>query len=150
MRAFWPPGLPLACAGLLACSPGATGAPTPPGPSTPAPVSLVVTVADRPGQVRVAGVNCSAGQARTTGFLRWRPLAACAAARRLAGFLAARPPDNRICTQIYGGPATARVRGRIAGRAIDRRFSRTDGCEISDWEQAGVLLAPAPVPPASP
>jgi hypothetical protein len=139
----------LVCAAALACSSGATGAAPPPAPPAPA-VGLTLTVADRPGQLRSATLSCSGGHARATGYLRGRPLAACAAARRLAAFLATRPPDDRICTQIYGGPATGRVRGRIAGRPIDRRFARTDGCQIADWERVNALLAPPPVPPTSP
>ena len=65
----------------------------------------------------------------------------CEAARGLAGFLAKQPPRDRVCTQIYGGPETARVRGTIGVRRIDRRFSKTNGCEIADWERAEPLLA---------
>jgi subtilisin inhibitor-like len=49
------------------------------------------------------------------------------------------PPDT-ICTQIYGGPQTARVRGRVKGRAVDVRFSRTNGCEIHRWDSVRFLL----------
>ena len=142
--------LPLACVGALACSGGDTSAAPPTVPPSPPPVGLTITVADRPGQARFASLTCSGAQARATGYLRARPLGACAAARRLARFLAIRPLEERICTQIYGGPATARVRGRIAGRAIDRRFARADGCQIADWNRALALLAPLPVPPTSP
>jgi hypothetical protein len=65
---------------------------------------------------------------------------ACEAARRLADFLAQQPPRGRVCTQIYGGPETARVRGTIDERRVDRRFSKTNGCEIADWERAEPLL----------
>ena len=150
MRTILTAVLSLTCAAAVAGSSAAIGAAVSPVPPAPLAVSLAVTVADRPGQVRSATVTCSGTQARATGYLRWRPLAACAAARRLTAFLAARPPDNRICTQIYGGPATARVRGRIGGRPIDRRFARTDGCQIADWERAGTLLAPPSAPPVSP
>lgn len=142
--------LPLACVGALAWSDAATGAVPPLASPPPAPVNLALTVADRPGQTRLATLSCSGGHARATGYLRGRPLTACAAARRLAGLLAARPRDDRICTQVYGGPATARVRGRIAGRPIDRRFARTDGCRIDDWNRAVALLARPRVPPPRP
>jgi hypothetical protein len=65
----------------------------------------------------------------------------CDIARRLADFLAEEPPRDRVCTEIYGGPETARVRGTIGERRIDRRFSKTNGCEIADWERAEPLLA---------
>jgi hypothetical protein len=49
------------------------------------------------------------------------------------------PPDT-ICTQIYGGPQTARVHGRLRGRPVDARFSRTNGCEIHRWDGVRFLL----------
>jgi hypothetical protein len=67
----------------------------------------------------------------------------CETARRLADFLARQPPRGRVCTQIYGGPETAHVRGTIGDRRIDRRFSKTNGCEIADWKRAEPLLAPS-------
>jgi hypothetical protein len=44
------------------------------------------------------------------------------------------------CTQIYGGPATARVRGTLHGKAVDTRLNRTNGCEIARWERNAALL----------
>jgi Subtilisin inhibitor-like len=49
-------------------------------------------------------------------------------------------PRDAICTQIYGGPQTARVRGRLRGRKVDARFGRSNGCEIHRWEVAGFLF----------
>ena len=43
-------------------------------------------------------------------------------------------PRDTICTQIYGGPQVARVRGQINGRAVDTRFGRSNGCEIHRWD----------------
>jgi Subtilisin inhibitor-like len=42
-------------------------------------------------------------------------------------------PGNAMCTQIYGGPHTARVNGVWDGRKIDAGFDRTNGCEIARW-----------------
>ncbi|MFD5498115.1 SSI family serine proteinase inhibitor [Streptomyces sp. NPDC127061] len=42
-------------------------------------------------------------------------------------------PADALCTLQSGGPATARVTGRWQGRHIDSAFSRTNGCEISRW-----------------
>jgi len=44
------------------------------------------------------------------------------------------------CTQLYGGPQTASIRGTLRGEPVDARFSRTDGCQIARWEQVGDLL----------
>ncbi|MEU9457337.1 SSI family serine proteinase inhibitor [Streptomyces sp. NPDC048312] len=42
-------------------------------------------------------------------------------------------PADALCTLQSGGPATARVTGTWRGRHIDSAFSRTNGCEISRW-----------------
>jgi hypothetical protein len=63
--------------------------------------------------------------------------------RNLAGLTAdqLKPvPAGTACTQIYGGPATARVRGRLAGAEVDARFDRRDGCQIERWDRNRVLL----------
>lgn len=39
-----------------------------------------------------------------------------------------------VCTMQYGGPATAHVTGTWAGRQVDARFDRGDGCEIARWD----------------
>lgn len=41
---------------------------------------------------------------------------------------------DAICTQRYGGPQTARVKGTWEGRKIDAAFERTNGCEIARWD----------------
>jgi hypothetical protein len=52
-------------------------------------------------------------------------------------------PGNVACTEQYGGPETATVQGTLHGEAIDAKFSRVNGCEISRWEQAAGLLEAA-------
>jgi hypothetical protein len=47
------------------------------------------------------------------------------------------------CTQQYGGPETATVTGTFQGKPVDAKFSRTDGCEISRWNEASKLLEAA-------
>jgi len=49
------------------------------------------------------------------------------------------PPDA-VCTQIYGGPAVAYVRGTFRGRPVRAWFNRQDGCEIDRWSRVGVLF----------
>ena len=75
------------------------------------------------------------------------PKADTAACRQLAGLSAAQlepVPDNVACTQIYGGDATARVRGELHGKPVDARFELTNGCEIERWDRNRVLLDDAP------
>ncbi|MGW0793868.1 SSI family serine proteinase inhibitor [Streptomyces sp. NPDC002692] len=45
-----------------------------------------------------------------------------------------------LCTMLYGGPATAHVTGTWAGRPVDARFDRADGCEIARWDALVPLL----------
>ena len=65
-----------------------------------------------------------------------------AACRRLAGMTRPfRPvPKDVACTQIYGGPQTALVTGRLGGRRVHVRFDRRDGCEITRWNRVRFLF----------
>ncbi|MFJ9739338.1 SSI family serine proteinase inhibitor [Streptomyces sp. NPDC101166] len=49
-------------------------------------------------------------------------------------------PDDGVCTMRYGGPATAHVTGRWAGRPVDATFDRADGCRIERWDRFVPLL----------
>ncbi|MEU2135074.1 SSI family serine proteinase inhibitor [Streptomyces sp. NPDC018352] len=49
-------------------------------------------------------------------------------------------PKNALCTMQHGGEAAARVTGTWQGRRIDAVFSRTNGCEISRWNNLGPVL----------
>jgi hypothetical protein len=49
-------------------------------------------------------------------------------------------PSNVACTEIYGGPATALVRGTLAGKPVKFRFNRINGCEIARWQRNAALL----------
>jgi hypothetical protein len=109
--------------------------------AAPAPVTLTVHYRDRAGAVHVAHLRCRGDSARADGYLRASGAhSACRQARKIATFLATRPDPTRICTQIYGGPQRAHVTGTIGARRIDRRFKRTDGCEIDDWQHAVPLV----------
>ncbi len=49
-------------------------------------------------------------------------------------------PPGTACTELYGGPETARVVGRLDGRAIDSELSRVNGCEISRCDSLDPVL----------
>lgn len=49
-------------------------------------------------------------------------------------------PGDVACTQQYGGPETATIKGTLDGKPVDASFSRTNGCEIARWEAAKALL----------
>jgi hypothetical protein len=109
--------------------------------SGPAPVTLTVRYSDGSAAERVAHLRCRGDRARADGFLRDAGApTACRHARRSAAFLDARPSTKRVCTQIFGGRERARITGTIGTRTIDRRFKRTNGCEIGDWTRAVPLV----------
>jgi hypothetical protein len=49
-------------------------------------------------------------------------------------------PRGIVCTDIYGGPQVAYVRGTLAGRRIWAHFTRADGCQIARWSRVAFLL----------
>lgn len=123
------------CVGAAA-SAAATAAET---NSAAARVSLTVAYSNGEGRRAVAHLRCGR-RIRADGFLADNRRRACRHARRHAAFLDSRPPASRQCTQVYGGPQSARIRGTIGSRTIDRRFTRRDGCEIADWDRAVPLV----------
>ena len=44
------------------------------------------------------------------------------------------------CTQIYGGPQEADVRGVFRGRPVEAHFDRGNGCEIARWDKVQFLF----------
>ena len=70
------------------------------------------------------------------------PAKACAALLSQAGRAALDAPSlDAMCTELYGGPAEARVMGTVDGEAVDARLSRVDGCQIARWTALAPLLA---------
>ncbi len=65
-----------------------------------------------------------------------------AAASQMGADPFAAPAQDRICTEIYGGPQTAAVQGTWKGMTVTANFSRTDGCEISRWDSIEPVLSP--------
>jgi hypothetical protein len=49
-------------------------------------------------------------------------------------------PKDAVCTEIYGGPAVARVTGRFKGKRVWAEFRRRNGCEIHRWDRLLPLL----------
>jgi hypothetical protein len=63
----------------------------------------------------------------------------CAALARLPRALVPIPSDA-VCTEVYGGPQRALVRGTFRGRRVWTRFARRDGCEIARWNRHAFLF----------
>ncbi|HEX6023488.1 MAG TPA: hypothetical protein VFZ00_15950 [Solirubrobacter sp.] len=107
--------------------------PNPSAPGEGALAALVVTV-DEDGKggapARELRLNCAEPTDSP----------ACGAAAGIsARDLAPTPPDT-ACTQLFGGPETATIKGQIRGEDVDATFSRSDGCEIERWKRVQPLL----------
>ena len=102
--------------------------------------ALSVTATDGE-RTRRATVRCVAGSRRVTGFLKGRDVKRlCGLIAGMRGVLVAPRPTDVSCTGVFGGPDRARVTGRLRGERVDRRFNRTDGCQISYWDAAQRIL----------
>jgi hypothetical protein len=118
------------------------------GRPKPEPGGAELAVVVRPegpsGPAKVTRISCDA-----LGNEASRP-----ACRRLGGLernhLAPVSP-RQACTQVYGGPAVASVKGTLRGEPVSEHFSLRNGCEIARWKRNADLLGP-PVgsPPAPP
>jgi hypothetical protein len=65
---------------------------------------------------------------------------ACSKLRRRSIKAFAPVPAGTACTELYGGPQTARVTGHFAGKSIKANFNRTNGCEIARWSRLAFLF----------
>ena len=90
-----------------------------------------------------ATLRCDGSQAHGTGVLEHRAKRAC---RFVGSDTFARlvrklgHPGDRACSQIYGGPQRARIRGRVRGQRFDVTVTRTDGCGTSEWQALRLSL----------
>jgi hypothetical protein len=71
---------------------------------------------------------------------------ACAGLEKVAAAKAGDPfaptPIGQMCTQIYGGPQTATIKGTYKGRKVDATFGRKNGCEVKRWNDLAALFGP--------
>jgi hypothetical protein len=66
---------------------------------------------------------------------------ACGAAAGISAADLAPADANTACTQQFGGPEVATIKGTIRGDSVDAKFSRTDGCQIERWARVEPLLS---------
>jgi Subtilisin inhibitor-like len=126
-------GLLLAAAALAACATGSAGAPK--------ETSLTVTF--WPDGWSSSERDRWTLRCNPSGGTLPRPALAC---RRLAAGgpkLFVPVSSGAVCTQIYGGPQTARVVGMLAGRPVWASFARANGCQISRWDRLSPWLLPS-------
>jgi hypothetical protein len=55
------------------------------------------------------------------------------------------PPEDQVCTEVYGGEDAASIEGTIDGVTVDATVDRTDGCGIADWDELLAPILPEPV-----
>jgi hypothetical protein len=103
-------------------------------PSASAGTDLNIVVVDA-GKTETWTLSCD-----PAGGTHPHPDAACAALA--AKGRTALPPVAKgiMCTQIYGGPQTAKITGTWRGEPVNAAFSRHNGCEISRWKALDGLL----------
>ncbi|MFI8824123.1 SSI family serine proteinase inhibitor [Streptomyces sp. NPDC053431] len=139
---------PLLLASLTAAATAVTATTTafglgtlPPLPLLSTPDSLTVSI-ERSGHAEADGTF----ELRCGGTPGGTHPAAENACKRLAQFAQdgadpfAPVPADQMCTEQYGGPATAHITGHWKGRGVDARFSRANGCEIGRWENLRPVL----------
>ena len=69
--------------------------------------------------------------------------AACRRLARLTPAGLAPVPRDAVCTEIYGGPQRAVVKGTLGGQRIWASFRRRNGCEIDRWQRFSPWLLPS-------
>jgi hypothetical protein len=115
------------------------------GPSAPSDAAsgrTSLTITYRPQGARASDMTTWTLRCNPPAGTLARPARAC---RRLAAGdarLFAPVPRNAVCTEIYGGPQTARVAGTVAGRRVSAAFNRVNGCEIARWNRLAPWLLP--------
>jgi hypothetical protein len=99
-------------------------------PATRLEISISIRGSEAP--TKVWTLTCPAG-----GTLP-HPARACRKLNKLRRPFA--PVKVRLCTQIYGGPEIADVRGVFRGRPVNTHFDRGNGCEITRWNRVRFLF----------
>ncbi|MQA94305.1 MAG: hypothetical protein GEV11_06495 [Streptosporangiales bacterium] len=108
------------------------GAPEQQKPKT----ELTVTVTPEPGaEPKKARLTCE-----PNGGDHPRAQAACTKLTNLSAKAFKKPDPDQMCTQQFGGPEKATVTGTLKGEQVDASFSRTNGCEITRWQNMGPVL----------
>jgi hypothetical protein len=74
-----------------------------------------------------------------TGGTLPQPAQACSRLDRVANPF--KPVAKTVaCTEVYGGPQVAEVRGTFRSQPVSTRFTRTDGCQIARWNRVRFLF----------
>lgn len=107
--------------------------PADPGTSAPRLADLEVVLDPGTGEPRRAQVACASADDSET----------CGAVDALDPSVLEPLDPGRACTQQFGGPETVRITGTLRGEPVDASFDRTNGCEISRYDQVQPILVAA-------
>jgi hypothetical protein len=69
-----------------------------------------------------------------------RPVRACDTLGRLGQTAFAPTPKGIACTDIWGGPARARVYGYVYGMPVNTSLSLVNGCEVARWKRVAAVV----------
>ena len=113
-------------------------------PAFTASLDITIGTKDKPAEFTTS-LTCGTA-ASATGYLADTASDACdllrsseeARTRLIEG-----PPEDQVCTEIYGGGEVADITGTINGTAVSATVNRANGCGIADWD----LLRPILVEP---
>ena len=108
-----------------------------PPESRPSQTQLTITVA--PDGRMVSNTYSLDCRGSGTGTLPGAA-AACTKLAKLGAAAFAPVATGTACTEIYGGPQVATVKGTLNGEPVDARFSRSNGCEIDRWQRLDFLF----------
>jgi hypothetical protein len=119
---------------------GCGGSPQTPNTATQLTIKARIGVATATLRPAGATLRCD-GTAFATGYLRHTANRACALVHRGAiQRVANNQRSRRVCSQIYGGPQSAHIKGTINAEPVNLTVTRTDGCGTADWQTLEALL----------
>lgn len=128
---------------LAACAdPGSTGGtggaekPKPTPSATTPPTELTISVTpDKSAPAQVWTLSCQPAAGTHP-----KAADACAFVTKASADLLAPVPAGQSCTQIFGGPAVATVKGTWRGTPVNARLARNNGCELARWNKLKALI----------
>lgn len=74
-----------------------------------------------------------------------QPQQACDAIAAAGAKIFDAPPSDQTCTQLYGGPQVATIKGTYEGKDVNATFRRTNGCEVDRWDELGTTVFNVPL-----
>ncbi len=129
-------GVPSGSDSPVSGTPGQGQSSPPPLPTADAGTAdLTITVNDGVGNTTTWHLTCG-----PAGGDHPHPEVACGVLGAKGAMALSPVPAGMMCTEIYGGPETARVVGTWNGKAVDAGLARTNGCEIARWSALAGLL----------